>query len=188
MNRWRLPLPVWAQRPYDDSGVRAWETLQRDLAGADPARPFCIYLHVPFCSSKCGFCDSYSFKLDSHRDERIAGYVDCLCRELRLWSEQGHLRQRPVSTVHLGGGTPPFLGEGGLARVVECCRDCFNVSPETEWALEATVESLVERWQARGLVEADPRGGLRLTASGAWFAGNLIAELTGQGPQQVCQA
>jgi hypothetical protein len=49
-------------------------------------------------------------------------------------------------------------------------------------------ESLVERWQARGLVEADPRGGLRLTASGAWFAGNLIAELTGQGPQQVCQA
>ena len=49
-------------------------------------------------------------------------------------------------------------------------------------------ESPVERWQARGLVEADPRGGLRLTASGAWFAGNLIAELTGQGPQQVCQA
>jgi len=72
--------------------------------------------------------------------------------------------------------------------VVECCRDCFNVSPETEWALEATVESLVERWQARGLVEADPRAGLWLTASGAWFAGNLIAELTGQGPQQVCQA
>src|SRR5574342_1236094 len=41
-------------------------------------------------------------------------------------------------------------------------------------------ESLVERWQARGLVESDPRAGLRLTASGAWFAGNLIAELTGQ--------
>jgi hypothetical protein len=64
----------------------------------------------------------------------------------------------------------------------------LHISPETEWALEATVESLVEGWQARGLVEADPRGGLRLTASGAWFAGNLIAELTGQGPQQVCQA
>ncbi len=46
----------------------------------------------------------------------------------------------------------------------------------------------MERWQARGLFEADPRGGLRLTASGAWFAGNLIAELTGQGPPQVCQA
>ncbi|HKZ70986.1 MAG TPA: hypothetical protein VJ020_12955 [Anaerolineales bacterium] len=48
-------------------------------------------------------------------------------------------------------------------------------------------ESPVERWQARGLVEADPRAGLWLTASGAWFAGNLIAELTGQGPQRVYQ-
>lgn len=71
-----------------------------------------------------------------------ADNVDHLCYELRLWSEQGNLHRRPVSTVHLGGGTPTFLGETGLTRVVECCRECFHVSSDTEWALEATVESL----------------------------------------------
>ena len=142
VNRWRLPLPVWAQRPYEDSGSLAWETLRNDLTAADPNRPLCIYLHAPFCSSKCGFCDSYSFKLDSHKAGHIEGYVDRLCYELSLWSEQGNLRQRPVSTVHMGGGTPTFLGEAALARVVESCKACFNISPATEWALESTIEGL----------------------------------------------
>lgn len=142
VEQWRLPLPLWTQRAYNEYGERAWEALQRHLAGYHSTAPMCIYLHVPFCSSKCGFCDSYSFHLKSHKEERIESYIDILCEELRMWSRQGNLRQRPISTVHLGGGTPTYLGEAGLARLVDCCRELFNTTPDTELALESTVESL----------------------------------------------
>jgi coproporphyrinogen III oxidase-like Fe-S oxidoreductase len=142
VNHWKLPVPLWAQRPYDHSGPQAWEVLCGDLAKADPARPFCIYIHVPFCSSKCGFCDSYSFKVGNRHSDRIEGYLDRLCAEIRLWSAQGSLGNRPVSTIHLGGGTPTFLGEAGLARLVECCKENFAISPATEWALESTAKEL----------------------------------------------
>ncbi|NLX09591.1 MAG: radical SAM protein [Chloroflexi bacterium] len=142
VNQWRLPLPPWVHRSYDYGGAQAWDMLRHDLALANDRQPFCIYLHVPFCSRKCGFCDSYSFKLGAHIPERIAGYVERLCYELQLWSAQGSLSRRPVSTVHLGGGTPTYLGEAALAQVIACCKACFATSPATEWALESTVEAL----------------------------------------------
>jgi coproporphyrinogen III oxidase-like Fe-S oxidoreductase len=142
VNRWRLPLPLWAQRPFDDSGAQAWKTIKTGLAKTHPEKPFCIYIHIPFCSSKCGFCDSYSFKLGRFAERRIEEYVDLLIDEVELWSIQGNLASRPVTTVHFGGGTPTFLGERQLSRLVEHCRQSFRCSQETEWALESTVESL----------------------------------------------
>jgi coproporphyrinogen III oxidase-like Fe-S oxidoreductase len=142
VNNWLLPLPVWGHRNYDHSGAEAWEQLRHDLASSNLERPFCIYLHAPFCSSKCHFCDCYSFKLGSHQEKHIQRYVDHLCYEMRLWSQQGNLSQRPVSTVHMGGGTPTFLGETAIRQIVDCCRSCFAISDNTEWALESTVESL----------------------------------------------
>ncbi|MGA2471705.1 MAG: radical SAM protein [Solirubrobacteraceae bacterium] len=142
VERWLIPLPLWATRDYDHDGPAAWDVLRTDLALADPDRPLCIYIHVPFCSTKCHFCDSYSFRLPSTRDGEKQRYVRQLCDELRLWSEQGSLASRPVSTVHLGGGTPTFIGTDLLGELCECCRSHFNTSPSTEWALESTAHSL----------------------------------------------
>ena len=139
---WQLPLPLWAQRRYNDDGTRAWQTLSRGLSDTSPARPMCIYIHIPFCSSKCGFCDSYSFKLGSHKEEHIERYIARICDELRLWSRVGSLNKHPVSTVHFGGGTPCFAGESALQRLTDCIRENYAVKAETEWALETTVESL----------------------------------------------
>lgn len=144
-NEWTLPLPAWALRPYDHSPEQAWHELQSGLeanALQSLNAPMCIYLHVPFCTRKCGFCDSYSFHLKSHSDERLDAYTHLLCAELELWSRQGSLNKRPIATVHLGGGTPGYLGANNLTRLVECCRKHFNLTPSTEWALETTVESL----------------------------------------------
>lgn len=137
---WVLPLPVWRLRPWEETGAEAWEALRSDLATADGHRPMCVYLHVPFCASKCGFCDSYSFAVRSHRAERIESYVGRSCAEIAVWSE--HVAARPVPTVHLGGGTPSFLGEEGLARIVETCRRHLAVAEDTEWALESTAREL----------------------------------------------
>jgi len=78
----------------------------------------------------------------AHRERHVAGYLDLLAREIDLWSRLGSLATRPVSTVHLGGGTPTFLGLEPLARLVELCRAGFAASPATEWALESTAAEL----------------------------------------------
>jgi coproporphyrinogen III oxidase-like Fe-S oxidoreductase len=144
VNTWMLPLPLWAKRSYELSPPEAWEEIRLELQHFDPHRPVCIYLHIPFCTEKCDFCDSYSFKVGSHQEEIISAYLDQVCSELELWGGQGSLSQRPVSTVHLGGGTPNFVGPDGLRRIVDCCQSNFDISGQTEWALEATVASLTD--------------------------------------------
>ena len=142
VERWRIPLPVWATRAYDDNGPAAWTILREDLLNKPAPHPMCIYIHVPFCSSKCSFCDCYSFALPPCHEEHKRRYVRLLCEELALWAAQGNLGSRPVSTVHLGGGTPTYLGPELLTALAECCRSNFNTGQHTEWALESTVEGL----------------------------------------------
>ena len=137
-----LPLPVWARRPFTESGEQAWQVLRRDVPFIDAARAFCIYIHIPFCASRCSFCDCYSFRLASHRERHIHGYLDLLTREMDLWSRLGTLARRTVSTVHFGGGTPTDLGVKPFSRLVRRCRERFATSAETEWALESTVSEL----------------------------------------------
>ena len=142
IDRWILPLPVWAKREYNLSPLDVWQELKTELYNIDSQKPICIYIHIPFCSKKCDFCDSYSFKVGSHKEIMIQEYVDRLCDELILWSKQGNLKDRPVSTVHLGGGTPNFIGPNALEKIVSTCKENFQIAPQTEWALEATVEAL----------------------------------------------
>lgn len=142
IERWQLPLPVWAKRPYEHNGLDAWKAARQAAADSRSDQPMCIYIHIPFCTSKCGFCDSYSFKLGNHTDSRVKDYAERICKELRLWSAQGGLTERPVTSVHLGGGTPTFLDTKSLERLAACIRNAFNITNETEWALESTVQSL----------------------------------------------
>ncbi|MGD2206567.1 MAG: radical SAM protein [Anaerolineae bacterium] len=137
-----LPLPVWARRPFTESGPEAWQTLCRDVPVIDAGRAFCIYIHIPFCPERCHFCDCYSFRLASHQERHIKGYLDLLTQEVRRWSQLGTLADRPVSTVHLGGGTPTFLDVESLAGLVGLCREHLAAGLDTEWALESTAAEL----------------------------------------------
>lgn len=137
-----LPLPVWARRTFSESGELAWQTLRRDAPALDPQRAFCIYVHVPFCSQRCAFCDCYSFRLAAHRQQHVEGYLALLAQEARLWGELGALATRPLSTVHFGGGTPTTLGAEPFARLVGHLRERFADGPATEWALESTASDL----------------------------------------------
>lgn len=140
----KLPLPVWARRKFTDDGPQAWAALRREADRIDPALPFCIYIHLPFCSRRCNFCDCYSFQLQRHRTHHITTYLACLAQEMQLWSRLGTLAHRPVSTIHLGGGTPTFLGAAGLRQLAKHCREMFNTNSQTEWALESTTAELTD--------------------------------------------
>ena len=138
----RPPVPIWARRGLTETGPEAWTAVQATAATVDPARPLCIYVHVPFCARKCAFCDCYSFRLEQHVEREVSSYLGRLEHELELWSRVPGLARRPVSTVHLGGGTPTFLGRPGLTRLCRALRAHFAVGPQTEWALESTSSEL----------------------------------------------
>ena len=72
-----------------------------------------IYIHVPFCQSRCAYCDFYSTTLLAHRD----AYVDTVCRELRHRIPE--LQGEPIRTIYFGGGTPSTLTIEELRRILE---------------------------------------------------------------------
>ncbi len=138
----QLPIPVWARRGFDHDRKAAWRHISQKIEAIEATRPFCIYIHIPFCARRCEFCDCYSFRLNKHRHEHIERYVALLAREMEAWSKLGPLARRPVSTVHFGGGTPTFLGDEALRMVVQKCRECFHTDYHTEWALETTTAEM----------------------------------------------
>ena len=137
-----LPIPLWVRRGLPDASPQAWDTLQDELCAAPLEKPFCIYIHIPFCASRCEFCDCYAFALKKNLKQHTGGYTAVLERECKMWAAQGNLAQRPVSTVHFGGGTPTMLGGGHLKNLIETLRTHFAIADGTEWALESTSSAL----------------------------------------------
>ena len=147
-----MPLPLWAQRPMTDSGDLLTGSV-RKAAGESPADTFCIYAHVPYCHTHCGYCDCYSFPLTPSRLPELPDYVSLLEKEISWWGENAPgLKTKKLSTVHFGGGTPLTVGVNGLRRVVDSIRRNFAVDENTELALESTssdlnAKVLDELWQ-----------------------------------------
>ncbi len=139
-----MPKPLWAQRPMTDSGTALEEQIVK-AAAASPADAFCVYIHVPYCRTRCGYCDCYSFPLPSSRLPELAVYPGLLEREISWWGEHiPALRTKSLSTIHFGGGTPLTIGTDGLSRVLDAVRSFFKVDENTELALESTSSDLNE--------------------------------------------
>jgi oxygen-independent coproporphyrinogen-3 oxidase len=134
----RMPSPVWAERGYEHDGCKAWQQLSAGTVNRSMGKPLSIYIHIPFCDQRCGFCDCYALPMGRHRQKKEQKYVRVLTREMDAWSDLNCLGQRPVTTIHFGGGTPNVLSPAVMETVVEHCRVKFNVTSETEWALETT--------------------------------------------------
>ena len=100
-----------------------------------------IYIHVPFCASKCPYCDFYSV---ADRG-RFAAYLDAVTDELRTLRRVGPLadglKGRDISTVYFGGGTPSFLGAENLAALLRAVKENFNVAPGAEITAECNPSS-----------------------------------------------
>ena len=93
--------------------------------------PCGLYVHVPFCETKCGYCDFYSVALN---DRNPAPLVDCIGRELRQ-RVNGHAHA--VRTVFFGGGTPTILPLSALARLLNSLNETVEVRQLEEVTVEA---------------------------------------------------
>ncbi len=91
-----------------------------------------LYLHVPFCVSKCPYCDFYS--LAGMADDDKDRYLQAMLDSLRRWSSK---LNTTADTVYLGGGTPTLLGPHRLSRLVSAAKETFSVPNDAEITVEA---------------------------------------------------
>ncbi len=103
--------------------------------------PLGVYVHVPFCRTRCGYCD---FNTYTDLDGQQASYADKVVEELRL--SRGVLGDvPPVATVFVGGGTPTLLPAADLARVLHAVRDELGLAADAEVTTEANPDSVDPR-------------------------------------------
>jgi oxygen-independent coproporphyrinogen-3 oxidase len=136
------------------------------VAGLAPA--FGVYVHVPFCPSKCPYCD---FNTYVGMDDLAPAYFDALVREAEMWASR---RAFPASgSYFVGGGTPTMLDEHVLASTIERLVAVFGESPDCEITLESNPESCV----ASRLAVLRDAGVNRLSIGAQSFADRVLALL-----------
>jgi oxygen-independent coproporphyrinogen-3 oxidase len=105
------------------------------------------YIQVPFCQTKCTYCNFHTGVVSR---DRYAPYAEAVCCEIALWKEPGgDLRGPDIDTVYFGGGTPSLLDPAALAKILAGLRPCFSSPAGVETTLEADPETITaEKAQA----------------------------------------
>ncbi len=130
----------------DDGALPPWVARTSPRPGAEKLG---VYLHVPFCTVRCGYCDfnTYTSAELGGGASQIA-YTDTALAEVdlaaRVLDEAGR-GERPVSTVFVGGGTPTVLPSGDLARMLDGVRGTWGLAPDAEITTEANPDSVTQR-------------------------------------------
>jgi oxygen-independent coproporphyrinogen-3 oxidase len=137
--------PIPAAGPLSDRSPQALEqTLAKTSLSA--------YVHIPFCTTRCGYCDFNTYVASELDGVSQSGYVDVLLDEVQLAEDSlggGHV----LSTVFFGGGTPTLLAAADIARILAQLRDRFGLRSDAEVTIEANPES-VNRELLAGLRQA----------------------------------
>lgn len=105
-----------------------------DFEGFFKKESAAIYIHIPFCSTKCHFCD-YTVFVNTNDDLREE-YVAALCREIRQFPDNPVFPDFHITSIYFGGGTPGLLSAEQLIRILAACRETFQVAPDAEIAVE----------------------------------------------------
>jgi putative oxygen-independent coproporphyrinogen III oxidase len=112
------------------------------LAGLG-TRPFGVYVHVPFCATRCGYCDFNTYTAtELGGGASQAAYAGTAVEEVRLARRVLGDADVAAATVFLGGGTPTLLPPGDLARLLGAVRDELGVRPDAEVTTEANPDSV----------------------------------------------
>ena len=140
LQRFDVPGPRYTSFPTADRFVEAFgqddyilALQQRRERAAGLARPLSLYVHIPFCESLCYYCACN--KIVTRHPERAQTYLHYLAREIALHTQHCGTGL-PVSQLHLGGGTPTFLSDQGLAELMGLLRSHFTLQPGAELSIE----------------------------------------------------
>lgn len=101
-----------------------------------------IYIHIPFCKTRCIYCDFYS----TTRSELKERYIRTLCQELRM--RKDYLKGASIETIYFGGGTPSQLAEEDFRQVFETIGEVYGMDTAEEITLEANPDDMTEEYVA----------------------------------------
>ena len=127
--------------------------LLTDLSRSADERPRSLYVHVPFCTRRCSYCD---FAVQATREAPTAEWLDAVAGEMRMLAdERGWSSPLRLDTVYLGGGTPSLLGPDAMAALRERLHPWAQWDDDAEWTCEANPESFTPEvargWRAAGV-------------------------------------
>ncbi|GAA3960832.1 radical SAM family heme chaperone HemW [Actinoplanes auranticolor] len=133
-----MPGPAPEGEPVPSDGSLPDSAL-RDVGG----RGFGVYVHVPFCASRCGYCDFNTYTASElGGGASREGYADAVLAELKLAAS---VTGAPVDTVFVGGGTPTLLDPADLGRILEGIDQTWGLAAGAEITTEANPESVTPR-------------------------------------------
>lgn len=132
------PLPIGDPAPADGS-------LPGQAAVGAADRTFHAYVHIPFCTVRCGYCDFNTYTAGELAGAKQSDYADVLIAEIKLSAQvimNAGLPKRKLSTVFFGGGTPTLLPASDLARILEALRNAFEIVEDAEVTTEANPDTV----------------------------------------------
>ena len=129
-----------------------------------------LYVHVPFCKTKCPYCD---FNTYQGIESQMGSFLEAVTGELRLWGQA--LGNLPVRTVFFGGGTPSYLPDGDIAAILDTAAGAFAIDAGAEITIEANPGDL-DASACRGLL----RQGVNRLSIGVQSLDNGLLQLLGR--------
>lgn len=129
-----------------------------------------LYIHIPFCISKCSYCDFLSFTC---KDEKIETYIDALLMELKLYKEI--ITDYRIRTIFIGGGTPSSIDEGHISRILDYIMKNYKIEKLEEVSIETNPGSL-----SREKVKAYRNSGINRISMGVQSLNDKILKEIGR--------
>lgn len=106
--------------------MKAWKMMTHNLG---------LYIHIPFCEQRCSYCNFLTF---IREDDKMDKYVDYVIKELALYDKKDY----QLDTVYLGGGTPSYLPDAAIQRIMQAVNTYFELTPEAEVTIEMNPETV----------------------------------------------
>ena len=117
-------------------------SLPVERLAAHPGRRLSCYVHVPFCATRCGYCDFNTYTASQLPGMQVGDYAAAALTEINLARQTLGPAAPPLSTVFFGGGTPTMASDAQLACLLAALRERFGLVPGAEVTLEANPETL----------------------------------------------
>lgn len=101
-------------------------------------RELSLYFHIPYCKSKCYYCDFNSY---ADKKETVNKYFQCLLKEVEMYKEHKNVT---VKTIFIGGGSPSLVDSSNVTKIINKCKQTFKMGKNVEISIEGNPESLTK--------------------------------------------
>lgn len=122
-------------------------TFNKILKGNPEVEEGGIYVHTPYCDKICSFCNMNRKQIDNDLND----YTDYLCKEFKKYGEKSYIKNKKITAIFFGGGTPTIYKPFQLDRILSTLRENFNISKDCEFTFETTLHNLT--WEKLEIME-----------------------------------